>query len=676
MGRLFRLSTSVLRGLFVCSSVLVLGWPGARALAQADRHLVVGAPIPRWAELVEPPPPTDASGIETLLDDTQVEIDGRVETDFVRVVYTPHSTPSVEEGSQITIDRPYGTTVLLHHVRRIRAGVAEDVLDARAVRVIQPEERLGEGLYDERQRVIVFLGDVRVGDILDYAYSLRLPSEGLLAHRSSVGGFPTHWMRFRAHWDRGRAIAVRTHALPSTFAVQRDEDAIRIEAREVVEPAWRMDVPAWFDLVGWVELSEFASWSDVVAWALPHYTLDALTPESLPHVPFDRFTAYGDDLDRAGAALRFVADEVRYLGIEVGDRAFVPDRPDEVAARRFGDCKDKALLLVAILRALGIDAAPALVSSDRGHVLDAELPSPYAFDHVIVRAHLAGRDVWMDPTRSDEREPVTELSPLGLERALVLEPGVTGLVDVVDAPPAPELEVEERFVLASGRATLNVVSLARGAEAAIWRAELGRVGEEGVASQLLAAYAEASLDPTPLVPTRLEEASAGALRATEQYTLRRFYVDGVRDISAWPANILPVVEAGRPEVPLALPYPASRVHRVIVEDPAGFRIAPSEERVENAYFQVTRVISVEARTLTIETRIRTRAGHVPPEHLTLYIADSARAQRLLGYELLEDDEADARPRSPAWLLGFCCAFACTGGLALLLLLGVVRALQR
>ena len=84
-------------------------------------------------------------------------------------------------------------------------------------------------------------------------------------------------------------------------------------------------------------------------------------------------------------ASRFVQDDIRYLGIEVGMARRRPTAPDQVFEQRYGDCKDKTALLVAMLRLGGLAAYPALVSSTQGPDLDQWVPSPDAFDHAIVR---------------------------------------------------------------------------------------------------------------------------------------------------------------------------------------------------------------------------------------------------------------------------------------------------
>ena len=76
--------------------------------------------------------------------------------------------------------------------------------------------------------------------------------------------------------------------------------------------------------------------------------------------------------------------EVRYTGVEFGSARLIPEYPSETLRRRFGDCKDKSTLLVAALRASGIDAYLALLSAGDDQDVSADLPGLGMFNHAIV----------------------------------------------------------------------------------------------------------------------------------------------------------------------------------------------------------------------------------------------------------------------------------------------------
>jgi tetratricopeptide (TPR) repeat protein len=95
----------------------------------------------------------------------------------------------------------------------------------------------------------------------------------------------------------------------------------------------------------------------------------------------------------------------------LSDGGYTPVAADMTWTRRFGDCKAKTVLLVGLLRELGIQAEPALVNAYGSPNLDARLPRMSAFNHVIVRAEIAGKSYWLDATRSGDQSLVALETP-------------------------------------------------------------------------------------------------------------------------------------------------------------------------------------------------------------------------------------------------------------------------
>ena len=101
--------------------------------------------------------------------------------------------------------------------------------------------------------------------------------------------------------------------------------------------------------------------------------------------------------DKEAAIVDYLDREVRYTGIEFGEAAIVPHDPAETLAKKYGDCKDKATLLVVMLRAAGIPANVALLSVESRIDVPAELPGMGMFDHAIV--YVPGKNpIWIDAT--------------------------------------------------------------------------------------------------------------------------------------------------------------------------------------------------------------------------------------------------------------------------------------
>ena len=125
-------------------------------------------------------------------------------------------------------------------------------------------------------------------------------------------------------------------------------------------------------------------------------------------------------IDRLLAA---VESNVRYAGVEVGDGSIVPRAPKTVLGNKYGDCKDKATLLVAMLRAAGINAHVALVHAGLGFDAITDLPGVDHFNHAIVAVD-GEPALWIDPTDEFARAGELPVEDQG-RMALIASPDTT-----------------------------------------------------------------------------------------------------------------------------------------------------------------------------------------------------------------------------------------------------------
>jgi hypothetical protein len=160
--------------------------------------------------------------------------------------------------------------------------------------------------------------------------------------------------------------------------------------------------------------------------------------DSLPHSPTREYI---------GKVVERLHREVRYTGVEFGAARLIPEYPSETLRRRFGDCKDKSTLLVAALRASGIEAYLALLAAGDDQDVSPDLPGMGLFDHAIV--YVPGvEDLWIDATAEYSR--VGTLPPPDADRlALVIRAGTKGLIRTPALRSLDNRQVETRdFFLA------------------------------------------------------------------------------------------------------------------------------------------------------------------------------------------------------------------------------------
>jgi transglutaminase-like putative cysteine protease len=198
--------------------------------------------------------------------------------------------------------------------------------------------------------------------------------------------------------------------------------------------------------------STFASWGDFREWykaAVKGFT----EPDDQVRRKAEELTAGKKTRDeKLQAIFEFVADDIRYVNYVSGEW-WLPNRPQELLARRQGDCDDKAMLLITLLKAIGINANEVLVQTRytaQPSLLRAEHAAIPLFDHGI--AYLPGEKgkpgIWLDAT-----SPESRLGPLPSMDARTVAFFIDeGPAKVVDTPASSP---EEHGVDASWTITLS-----------------------------------------------------------------------------------------------------------------------------------------------------------------------------------------------------------------------------
>jgi tetratricopeptide (TPR) repeat protein len=175
-----------------------------------------------------------------------------------------------------------------------------------------------------------------------------------------------------------------------------DEDVPGIEGES--------NMPPWLEVARYLSVSTYASWGDLGRWYEDLIRDQLRLDDELRAVVTRLKGEASDNDDLVRRIYEYVVTQTRYVGIELGIHGWKPYPVTEVHRRRYGDCKDKASLLVVLLREAGIDAHIALVrTSNLGHEGESP-PSMWAFNHAI--AWVPHLDLFLDGTaeRSGWRE--------------------------------------------------------------------------------------------------------------------------------------------------------------------------------------------------------------------------------------------------------------------------------
>src|SRR5437868_1749066 len=228
------------------------------ALAVAATSDVAVRPAPAWAERVattEGRVPRDQVrwGIYGLLTDHQVRIaDGGV-TEYFRRVRKVLSPTAVQNASEVSIDfDPSYQRLVLHEVVLVRGAKRVNQLDLAQVRVIEKERDADQDIYDGSLTALLFLNDVRPGDVIDYSYSLEGANPLLGAKYADEfdfsSQFPVRLMRHRVIAPSSRTLYWRASlgTKPSSER-QGDLQILTWQRHDVVAEDVEDETPEWYD---------------------------------------------------------------------------------------------------------------------------------------------------------------------------------------------------------------------------------------------------------------------------------------------------------------------------------------------------------------------------------------------------------------------------------------------
>ncbi|WP_290884767.1 DUF3857 domain-containing protein [Arenimonas sp.] len=653
-----RMAALWLASLLAVAQAAAAGLPAGLSLADTPDWV---APV----DVASIPAGKASGGVAYRVVDDQVSLRGQRPHEYRLLAYDVTDRTGLEDAGRLRIGfQPDFQTVQLHGLVVVRDGQRGDRRGQARVELLRLEERANDGILDGWRTAEILVPDVQVGDRVELSFSTigSNPVLGDHYHRTFPAAYSTATGLRRLRVLAGDDALSWRRTGPVAFRERERRDGsghvLELQARSVPAIAGESDAPDWFDGYGVLEISTAPDWAAVATWAARLFRAGPGSRAPLAKLAGELGLAGKPQAEAVAEALAFVQREVRYVSLSIGDSSHAPADPATTLSRRYGDCKDKSLLLVGLLAEAGIDAQPVLVNSTLEGRIAERLPGPNAFDHAIVRARVDGEWLYVDPTRNPEQGGFADRQPTDFGQGLPVAPGVAALEAFPVAAPSPKPAVEVTQVVKlhgvgeDSRVDIRVDTRYRYGFASSSRSRFASDGATEVGRDYLG-YMEGFYRDIELVsdPVGKDSPQENRFDVSEHYRadLRRDDVEpgslGEFSLHLFQLNDwVPAARAATRAWPLLLPGPPHGVQEIRMHADGGWDIETEEHEVANDYFRFRRHVSAEGEVLTVRGEWYRLADAIAPEDYAAARAQLAEVRDLLEYPvLLGDGEAATGP---------------------------------
>lgn len=364
-------------------------------------------PTPAWVESQALPSqaPAPSLGMRQWLQEWQLNWQEAEPVRYLRLVREVVATNGIAAVAKYQLEfDPNYQTLSIHALRVKRGGQWSDRAHGKTIELLRRESNLDSSdQYDGSVTLSINLPDVRVGDTVELAYSVKGSNPVFSAGRSTTVplalDFPVGRLAVKVLAKENAELFYKAFSATVAIDYKKESGArvLRLVRDQVPAVVYEDKAPNSVFQYPFLQIATYRDWAQVSQWGEALFNLEPPKSEEFKQKVAE-LKLLKTNPERIAAALNFVQEDIRYFGVEIASNSHQPYPPDQVIQQRFGDCKDKTLLLHSLLKALGIRSTPTLASISFGFGLDQLLASPTLFDHAILRVEEGGITYWLDST--------------------------------------------------------------------------------------------------------------------------------------------------------------------------------------------------------------------------------------------------------------------------------------
>lgn len=533
------------------------------------------------------------------------------------------TSAAVDDEGTLSLDfDPAYQRLSLHTVQITRGDATIDAMDLSEAMVFRTETDRDQMIFNGMLTFSLPILDVRVGDRLEVAYTKtgRNPALGSSVFSRRSFASTSEVKRKFTRLSFGPGLAIETKAINDPADPVRSEDqgwtVLQWDAPDPVAPDYDRDAPDWAYVRPTYEVSNFASWADVGDLFRAYYDVSDADRAAVRDIVAEIGAEHTQPKARAKAALDWVQTHIRYVGLELGEGGFIPRPSARVLRRRFGDCKDVTLLLLALLDGLDVAADSILVNSDERGGEFKGLANPYAFDHIIVVAEIDGTLYPMDGTRDPQLGTLDTMEKGDIEFGLRMGVNTSVVTRLPQSNYAVREHITDRFDLVSepGIILYDLTFREYGEDADSTRAWIVRDGEKSVQSNFVRYLAD--IYPTLEADGDLDWEANEAEAWTElrmRFRLPGYTADDRRQLQTRAYQLLaatPDFEGGTRVSPFAVQHPRNIRHTREYLANEDYTFTEGGKSVETDTFSFSYKDTFEDNLFREDYQWRTKQDHI------------------------------------------------------------------
>ncbi len=543
-------------------------------------------PRPQWvkpieAKQIEPDKLQDNHNTYVNLYDHQTHFIEKKLTQYTHIASQVLNSNGLQELGKLEIEYdPIYQQLNIHQVMIIRGNERIDVLDTSEFEVIRNENQLDQGIYSGTETALLLIKDLQAGDMLEYAYSIE--GQNPIYDDKLFDVFRTQWsvqlgelfLKLTIPRDLSMDINYHKKKIKPKITKKGKTTTYQWHEKNIKAIDYEGNYPRWYRPMAYFELSEYSQWQQVAQWAYGVFDIDqTLNDEIKAHISKWSKIARSEQ-EKVAYALSFVQENIRYMGIELGVNSHQPRKPMVTYESKFGDCKDKTILLKAILNYMGIKATPALVSTTLTKGLKNRLPNPKLFDHVILHVQLKDGVFWLDPTSTNQGSSLDSLGLPDFGYAMLINNDTQSLTKIDRLATQNNIKsITEKFTQRTEADIydLHINTNYTGDFAEYWRAAIDANTIKEINNQFESFYIKYYNKVKSIEPVQFEDQSEiNHINATENYEIDGLWAQSGRfeALETYASNITDYVSLpARPnrKSPLSLNHPIELNHKFIID---------------------------------------------------------------------------------------------------------------